>query len=105
MSSDDDKLIDFSAERDKRIHEQNDKRLAEGLRTGAAAGAGQEEPQREEAEETLISPLHGRLASTAATACRGPLGAPFQSSPDSTRFPAAIPGQRADFRLEIPLLS
>lgn len=28
MSSDD-KLIDFSAERDKRIHEQNDKRLAE----------------------------------------------------------------------------
>lgn len=29
MSSDDDKLIDFSAERGKRIHEQNDKRLAE----------------------------------------------------------------------------
>ncbi|MHA3887322.1 hypothetical protein [Stutzerimonas degradans] len=43
----------------------------------------------------LISPLHERLASTAATACRGPLGAPFRSSPDSTRFPAAIPGQRA----------
>lgn len=29
MSSDDNKLIDFSAERDKRIHEQNDKRLAQ----------------------------------------------------------------------------
>lgn len=28
MSSDD-KLIDFSAERDKRVHDQNDKRLAD----------------------------------------------------------------------------
>ncbi len=68
MSSDDDKLIDFSAERDKRIHEQNDKRLARWGRTRRVAA--RRSRRNADLADARASGEHG---------CDGRLGAPILS--------------------------
>jgi len=59
MSSDE-KLIDFSAERAKRIHDLNDKRLEEmrkTFRASPAAGQGEEKGQTLSEEALIAFPL------------------------------------------------